>query len=165
MNKYMQISDVVFGDWLVEGPGANADNVSGPAATLGALAMAAARSHVGRLSIGEQTYRFTAADDVRRAGSPARASASFTKWSKGRVLIAYPAGATAATPVQQLPRPPLHGGYAQVLQLAAIDFIDADAGIGRYRIVLDIDLGMARFAPDFHANLQNNPYQITRRMR
>lgn len=110
-------------------------------------------------------YRFTVADGAQRAESSALRAAHFTTQPQGRVLLSYPAGATAATPVQQLPRPPLHGGYAQVLQLASIEFIDADAGTGRYRIVLDIDLAMARWTPDFHANLQNHPYQITRQMR
>lgn len=153
----MQISDVVFGAWLVEGwPGLVPCALTPMADT--------APLQVGMLSISAQAYRFAAANLANTTRTPAMSVGCFVVRPRGRVVLTYRSGVTAATQVQDLPRPPLLGGYAQVIHIASIHFIDADASTSQYRIMLDVDLSKARFSPDFHASVQNNPYQVWRPM-
>lgn len=143
----MRIRDVIEGTWLVE-----SQLMMGPSEVLGALTIEGAG------------YRFTPGSGARLPPENA-AYVPFIERPSGSVEFFYGADVTAETRVDALPRPPLEGGYVQEIQIARVAFKDSKISTNHFRISLDLDGDTARFHPDFHATMFNNPSRVTRRIR
>jgi hypothetical protein len=115
---------------------------------------------LGTLTIRGATYAFVP------SGAPLSAESArfvpFLESPSGAVSVFYLSSLDADSLLDAFPRPPSTGGYVQEISVASLQFERSKTSTNHFRIGLDLDRKAARFHPDFHAALFNNPCRVSR---